>query len=68
MANNQQIYTELMQNDACFLVESQDELQQQVCNLLQNKDVCKQTAIKAKQWLLDQNQQQKIISTILNDY
>jgi|GEM_PF-369456 len=68
VANNQQIYTELMQNDACFLVESQDELQQQVCNLLQNKDVCKQTAIKAKQWLLDQNQQQKIISTILNDY
>jgi len=65
VANNQQIYQELAQNNACLLLESQQQLQEQVEYLLQNPDVCKQQAQKAIEWLNNQNQQQKIIEVLL---
>jgi 3-deoxy-D-manno-octulosonic-acid transferase len=67
VANNQQIYHELIENNACFLVENQNQLQQQVQYLLENNNICKKTATKAKEWLNNQNQQQKIIEIILQE-
>ena len=67
VANNQQIYHELTQNDACFLVENQNQLQQKVQYLLENNNICKTKATKAKEWLHTQNQQQKIIEILLQE-
>jgi len=62
--NNQQIYNDLLQQNACLLIHNQEQLQKAILDLLQNKDLVHQLATNAKNTLLQQNQQTKIISKI----